>query len=30
VPIEGGHFACFTDTTGFVGALRQHVLPLLR
>jgi pimeloyl-ACP methyl ester carboxylesterase len=30
VPIEGGHFACFTNPDGFVGALRQYVLPLAR
>jgi pimeloyl-ACP methyl ester carboxylesterase len=30
VPIDGGHFACFTNPDGFVGALRQHVLPLVR
>jgi pimeloyl-ACP methyl ester carboxylesterase len=29
-PIDGGHFACFTNPDGFVGALRQHVLPLVR
>jgi pimeloyl-ACP methyl ester carboxylesterase len=30
VPIDGGHFACFTNPGGFVGALREHVLPLIR
>ena len=30
VPIDGGHFACFTNPEGFVGALRAHVLPLVR
>ena len=30
VPIDGGHFACFTNPEGFVGALREHVLPLVR
>jgi pimeloyl-ACP methyl ester carboxylesterase len=29
VPIDGGHFACFTNPDGFVGALRQNVLPLV-
>jgi pimeloyl-ACP methyl ester carboxylesterase len=29
VAIDGGHFACFTNPTGFVGALRQHVLPAI-
>ena len=29
VPIDGGHFACFTNPAGFVDALRQHVLPLV-
>ena len=28
VAIEGGHFACFTNPAGFVGALRKHVRPL--
>jgi len=28
VPIEGGHWACFTNAAGFLGALRQHVRPL--
>ena len=28
VPIAGGHFACFTDSKGFVGALRQYVRPI--
>lgn len=30
VTIEGGHFACFTNTDGFLDALRTHVLPLTR
>jgi pimeloyl-ACP methyl ester carboxylesterase len=30
VAIDGGHFACFTNPKGFVGALRQHVLPVAR
>jgi pimeloyl-ACP methyl ester carboxylesterase len=29
-PIDGGHFACFTNPDGFVGALRQDALPLAR
>jgi pimeloyl-ACP methyl ester carboxylesterase len=28
IPIEGGHWACFTNSTAFVQALRQHVRPL--
>jgi pimeloyl-ACP methyl ester carboxylesterase len=28
VPIDGGHWACFTNTKEFVEALRQHVRPL--
>jgi proline iminopeptidase len=28
IPIAGGHFACFTNPTEFVGALRQSVRPL--
>lgn len=28
VPIEGGHFACFTNPDQFVGALRKYVRPL--
>ena len=28
VLIDGGHFACFTNPGGFVGALRTHVRPL--
>jgi proline iminopeptidase len=27
VPIDGGHFACFTDAREFVGALNQYVRP---
>lgn len=30
VPLAGGHFACFTDSKGFVDALRQYVRPLAR
>jgi len=30
VPIDGGHFACFTNAGGFVAALRKHVVPLTR
>jgi pimeloyl-ACP methyl ester carboxylesterase len=30
VPIDGGHFACFTDPDQFVGALRKYVLPLTK
>jgi pimeloyl-ACP methyl ester carboxylesterase len=28
VPIEGGHFACFTNPAVFVGALNKRVRPL--
>jgi pimeloyl-ACP methyl ester carboxylesterase len=28
IPIAGGHWACFTNATEFVAALRKHVLPL--
>jgi pimeloyl-ACP methyl ester carboxylesterase len=28
VPIAGGHFACFTNPTEFVGALRRFARPL--
>lgn len=28
IPIAGGHWACFTDATAFVAALRQYVRPL--
>lgn len=28
VAIAGGHFACFTNPAGFVGALRQLVRPI--
>jgi len=30
IPIDGGHFACFTNPQGFVGALRERVLPAVR
>jgi pimeloyl-ACP methyl ester carboxylesterase len=30
VEIRGGHFACYTDPQGFLGALRQQVLPLCK
>jgi len=30
VAIDGGHFACFTNTPAFLAALRAHVLPLAR
>jgi pimeloyl-ACP methyl ester carboxylesterase len=30
VPIDGGHFACFTNAGAFVAALRKHVAPLTR
>jgi pimeloyl-ACP methyl ester carboxylesterase len=28
--IDGGHYACFTDTDQFLKAMRRHVLPLVR
>lgn len=28
VAIEGGHWACFTNPTAFVEALREHVIPI--
>src|SRR6185437_4163170 len=28
IPIAGGHWACFTNATAFVAALRQYVRPL--
>ena len=28
IPISGGHWACFTNATGFLEALRQHVRHL--
>jgi pimeloyl-ACP methyl ester carboxylesterase len=30
VPIDGGHFACFTNAGEFVGALRKYVVPLTK
>jgi pimeloyl-ACP methyl ester carboxylesterase len=30
ISIQGGHFACFTDPAGLVGALREYVRPLAR
>jgi pimeloyl-ACP methyl ester carboxylesterase len=29
IPIDGGHFACFTDPGQFIAALRQSVMPLI-
>jgi pimeloyl-ACP methyl ester carboxylesterase len=29
IPIDGGHFACFTDPSQFIGALRRCVMPLI-
>jgi pimeloyl-ACP methyl ester carboxylesterase len=29
-PIDGGHYACFTDTAQFLAAMRKDVLPLVR
>jgi pimeloyl-ACP methyl ester carboxylesterase len=29
IPIDGGHFACFTNPTAFIGALRTSVMPLI-
>jgi pimeloyl-ACP methyl ester carboxylesterase len=28
VPMEGGHYACFTNPGAFVSALREQVRPL--
>jgi pimeloyl-ACP methyl ester carboxylesterase len=28
VPLDGGHFACFTNPDAFVGALNKYVRPL--
>jgi len=28
--IDGGHYACFTDTDQFLAAMRKYVLPLVR
>ncbi len=30
IAIDGGHWACFTNATVFVEALRKHVKPLAR
>jgi pimeloyl-ACP methyl ester carboxylesterase len=30
IPIEGGHWACFTNATAFIEALRRQVKPLIR
>jgi hypothetical protein len=27
IPIDGGHFACFTDPGEFIGALLRCVMP---
>jgi pimeloyl-ACP methyl ester carboxylesterase len=29
IPIDGGHWACFTNASAFIGALRQQVKPLI-
>ena len=29
VPIDGGHFACFTDPNQFIAALQARVMPLI-
>ena len=29
VALDGGHYACFTSTDQFLGALRSYVLPLV-
>jgi pimeloyl-ACP methyl ester carboxylesterase len=29
IPIDGGHFACFTNPAQFIRALRQCVVPLI-
>jgi pimeloyl-ACP methyl ester carboxylesterase len=28
VPMDGGHYACFTNPDAFIGALNKHVRPL--
>ena len=28
VPVDGGHYACFTNPNVFIGALNKHVRPL--
>jgi pimeloyl-ACP methyl ester carboxylesterase len=30
VPVDGGHFACYTNSEGFVSALAEYVIPLIR
>jgi hypothetical protein len=30
VPIDGGHYACFTDADQFLAAMCKYVLPLVR
>jgi hypothetical protein len=30
VAIDGGHYACFTESEQFLKAMRRHVLPLVR
>ena len=30
VAIDGGHYACFTDSDQFLAAMRNHVMPLVR
>jgi pimeloyl-ACP methyl ester carboxylesterase len=30
VAIDGGHYACFTDSDQFLAAMRKYVLPLAR
>jgi pimeloyl-ACP methyl ester carboxylesterase len=30
VPIDGGHYACFTNAQAFVAALKSQVLPVAR
>jgi len=30
VAIDGGHYACFTDSDQFLAAMRKYVLPLVR
>jgi pimeloyl-ACP methyl ester carboxylesterase len=29
IPIDGGHFACFTDPDEFIGALLTYIAPLI-
>ncbi len=30
IPLAGGHFGCFTDSDGFLAALRQYVRPIAK